>query len=83
MKKNLRTSHFTLGQAPSLYDTVNGSYGGFKQPQVGSNDNSDMKKQLLASKIEMGDKKVGTAYFNTTYNLFNGPKKIETTAPSN
>jgi hypothetical protein len=35
LKKNLRSHHFSLGQHPDLYESVNKGYGGFKHEGAG------------------------------------------------
>ena len=50
LKANLRASHFTLGDQPVQYDSVNKEYGSFKHAPGGTSaQNSDMKKQLMNS----------------------------------
>ena len=78
LKKNLRTSHFHLGQHPDLYETVNKGYGGFNHGAQNVQPlNPDLKKKLLGGSLDLGDKKLGTVFFKTTYQQFNGPKVAE------
>ena len=50
-----------------MYETVNHGYGGFKHGSNASALNPDLKKKLLGGSLDLGDKKLGTIFFKTTY----------------
>eukprot|EP00347_Sterkiella_histriomuscorum_P008878 403343401 len=79
--KNLRSAHFQLGQHPAQYESANQGYGGFKQPNSPTQLDQNIQKKLRNSSLEIGDKSMGGAFYQTTYKINNAPKNLQDAKP--